>query len=101
MSSESLEVAKSCYKSGKVTFKNGDYRKAIEQLEEASTLLPPETKLAGDVKIWLVTAYEAIGKNEDAVALCEILKKYPCLETSREANHLDYILTVTNNTIYF
>ena len=50
-----------------------------ESLEVASTLLPPETKLAGDVKISLVTAYEAIRKNEDAVALCEILKKYPCL----------------------
>ena len=93
MSSESLEIAKNRYQQGKIAFENGRYREAIEQLEKAGALLPPQTRLAGDVKIWLVTAYEAAGKNEDAIALCEKLKRHPNFETSKEAKRLHYILT--------
>ncbi len=92
MNSESLEIAKSRYQAGKVAFESGQYKQAIEQLEKASALLSPNSRLGGEVKIWLVTAYEAAGRTEEAIALCEQLKRHPHLETSKEARRLYYIL---------
>ena len=93
MSSESLEIAKNRYQQGKIAFENGHYREAVEQLEKAGALLAPHTKLSGDVQIWLVTAYEAAGRNEEAIALCEKLKRHANFETNKEAKRLHYILT--------
>ncbi len=92
MSSQSLEIAKTRYHKGKIAFENGHYREAVEELEKASALLAPNTRLAGEVKIWLVTAYEAGGRSEEAIALCEQLKRHPHFETSKEAKRLVYIL---------
>ena len=39
-----------------------------------------------------MTAYEAAGRTEDAIALCEKLKGHPYPETSKEAKRLQYIL---------
>jgi tetratricopeptide (TPR) repeat protein len=89
---ESLEIAKTRYQNGKVAFENGKYREAVEQLEKASALLNGNSRLGGEVQIWLVTAYEADGRSEDAIALCEQLKRHPHLETSKEAKRLLYIL---------
>ncbi|GAB1540268.1 hypothetical protein NUACC21_29370 [Scytonema sp. NUACC21] len=92
MSSESLEIAKTRYQAGRVAFENGQYREAVEQLEKASALLAPNSRLAGEVKIWLVTAYEASGRSEEALALCEQLKHHPHLEISKQAREVHYIL---------
>ncbi|MDJ0737848.1 MAG: outer membrane protein assembly factor BamD [Nostocaceae cyanobacterium] len=92
MSSQSLEIAKTRYQKGKIAFESGHYREAVEQLEKASALLAPNSRLAGEVKIWLVTAYEAGGRTEDAIALCEQLKRHPHWETSKQAKRLVYIL---------
>ncbi|NMG10173.1 hypothetical protein DP117_26165 [Brasilonema sp. UFV-L1] len=92
VSSESLEIAKATYQSGKVAFEKGQYREAIEQLEKANTLLAPYSRLGGEVQIWLVTAYEAAGRTEDALTLCEQLKRHPHSETSKQAKELHYIL---------
>ncbi len=92
VSSESLEIAKTRYQQGRVAFESGNYREAVEQLEKASALLARNTRFAGEVQIWLVTAYEAFGRTEDAIALCEQLKRHPHLETSKEARRLQYIL---------
>ncbi len=92
MNSESLEIAKTRYQAGKVAFESGLYKQAIEQLEKASALLSRNSRLGGEVQIWLVTAYEASGRTEDAIALCEQLKRHPHLETSKEARRLCYIL---------
>jgi len=93
VSSESSEIAKNRYQKGKIAFENGHYREAVEQLEKAGALLAPHTKLSGDVQIWLVTAYEAAGRNEEAIALCEKLKRHANFETNKEAKRLHYILT--------
>ncbi|PLZ78867.1 tetratricopeptide repeat protein [Fischerella thermalis] len=92
MSSESIEIAKNRYQQGRVAFESGLYREAIEQLEKASALLARNTRLSGEVQIWLVTAYEAAGRTDDAIALCEQLKRHPHHETSKEARRLQYIL---------
>ncbi|MBD2773485.1 tetratricopeptide repeat protein [Iningainema tapete] len=92
MSSESLEIAKVRYQAGRAAFEKGQYKQAIEQLEKASALLARNSRLGGEVQIWLVTAYEAAGRTDEAIALCEQLKRHPHLETSKEASRLHYIL---------
>lgn len=65
MSSDSIEIAKNRYQQGRVAFESGLYREAIEQLEKASALLARNTRLSGEVQIWLATAYEASGRTDD------------------------------------
>ncbi|MGM3306376.1 hypothetical protein ACSQ6I_10400 [Anabaena sp. WFMT] len=89
---ESLEIAKSRYETGKLAFENGQYREAVENLEKASALLARNTRFAGEVDIWLVTAYEAAERTEDAIALCQQLRRHPHAETKKQARQLIYIL---------
>ena len=91
MSSESLEIAKQRYRNGKAAFENGQYRQAVEELEKACALLPRNTRLGGEIQIWLATAYEAAGRNQEAIALCEQLKRHPYPDTSKDARRLQYI----------
>lgn len=92
MSTESLELARTRYQAGKIAFESGQYREAVENLEKASALLARNTRLGGEVDIWLVTAYEAAGRTEDAIALCQQLRRHPHSETSQQARRLLYIL---------
>ena len=92
VSSESLEIAKRRYRNGKAAFENGQYRKAVEELEKACALLDRNSKLGGEMQIWLATAYEAAGRSQEAIDLCEQLKLHPYPDTSKEARRLQYIL---------
>ncbi|MCC5598948.1 tetratricopeptide repeat protein [Nostoc favosum] len=92
MSVESLEIAKTRYQAGKAAFENGQYREAIENLEKASALLARNSRLGGEVEIYLVTAYEAVGRTDDAIALCERLKRHVHFEISKQARRMLYIL---------
>ena len=91
MSSESLEIARQRYRNGKAAFENGKYRQAVEELNKACALLERNTRLGGEVQIWLATAYEAAGQNQEAIELCEQLKRHPYPETSKDAKRLQYI----------
>ena len=92
MNTESLEIARSLYQAGKLNFENGKYREAVEELEKASALSSRNSRLGGEVQIWLVTAYEAAGRTEEAIALCQQLQRHPFPETSKQAKELVYIL---------
>ncbi|MEH1926472.1 tetratricopeptide repeat protein [Nostoc sp.] len=92
MSAESLEIAKTRYQTGKIAFENGQYRQAVENLEKASALLAANSRLGGEVEIHLVTAYEAAGRTDEAIALCQRLKRHPDFETSKQARQMLYIL---------
>ncbi len=91
MSSESLEIARQRYRNGKAAFENGKYRQAVEELNKACALLERNSRLGGEVQIWLATAYEAAGQNQEAIELCELLKRHPYPETSKDAKRLQYI----------
>ncbi|MEA5571396.1 tetratricopeptide repeat protein [Calothrix sp. UHCC 0171] len=91
MSTDSIEIAKTLYQQGQIAFENGQYREAVETLEKASALLSRNTRLGGEVQIWLATAYEAAGRLDDAIDLCEQLKRHPHAETSIQAKRLQYI----------
>jgi len=92
VSSESLEIAKQRYRNGKAAFENGKYRQAVEELKKACALLERNSRLGGEVQMWLATAYEAAGQNQEAIDICEQLKRHPYPETSKEAKRLQYIL---------
>ncbi|MHC5610611.1 MAG: tetratricopeptide repeat protein [Nostoc sp.] len=92
MSAESLEIAQTRYQTGKIAFENGQYRQAVENLEKASALLAANSRFGGEVEIHLVTAYEAAGRTDEAIALCERLKRHPDFETSKQARQMLYIL---------
>jgi len=89
---ESLEIAKNRFASGKQKLENGLYQQAVEDLETASGLLASNTRLAGEVDIWLVTAYDANGRLPEAIALCGRLTRHPDYETRHQAQQLIYIL---------
>jgi tetratricopeptide (TPR) repeat protein len=87
-----IEIARASYEAGKLAFENGQYREAVENLEKARNLVARNSRLGGEIEIWLVTAYEAAGRGEDAIALCQLLKRHPYSETSQQARNLLYIL---------
>lgn len=92
MASESLDLVKTEYESGKNTFERGEYRKSVQHLERASALVEPGSRLGGEVQIWLVTAYEAAGQRSEAIALCRQVSRHPDLKTRQQGKRLLYIL---------
>jgi tetratricopeptide (TPR) repeat protein len=92
VTSETQAIAKTEYQAGKAAFERGKYREAVQHLEKASALIARNTRLGGEIQIWLVTAYEATEQRQEAVALCEQLKRHPHAETSKQARRLLYIL---------
>lgn len=92
MSLESLEIVKAEYQAGKAAFERGQYRQSVGHLEKASALVERNSRLGGEVQIWLVTAYEATGQRTEAIALCTQLEKHPSYETRKQSRRLRYIL---------
>jgi tetratricopeptide (TPR) repeat protein len=92
MSAESLEIVKSEYQAGKEAFERGQYRQSVQNLEKAAALVDRNTRLGGEVQIWLVTAYEAAGQVTEAIALCKQLERHPSYETRKQGSRLRYIL---------
>ena len=90
--SSDLDTAKADYQAGKAAFERGDYRKAVQSLESAKTLTSPTSRLGGDVQIWLVTAYEAVGQRSEALALCREVSRHPDLHIRKQGSRLLYIL---------
>lgn len=87
-----LEAARSLYQTGKDAFERGQYRQSVQALEKAVSLLPRGSKFGGEAQIWLVTAYEAAGQVNEAIALCEQVARHPSYETRKEGKRLLYIL---------
>lgn len=90
--SSDLEIVRTEYKAGIADFERGQYRSAVQHLEKASAIVPRNSRLGGEVQIWLVTAYEAAGQRTEAIALGEQLKRHPHIETSKQARRLVYIM---------
>ena len=91
-SPDPLDTAKATYQAGKAAFERGEYRKAVQCLESAKALVMPMSRFGGEVQIWLVTAYEALGQRSDALALCRELSRHPDLQTRKQGRRLLYIL---------
>ncbi|BAZ90513.1 hypothetical protein NIES932_20130 [Raphidiopsis curvata NIES-932] len=92
MGTENLETAKNLYSQGKIAFENGEYQQSVDNLEKATSLLSQNSRFAGEVNIWLVNAYEATGRSQEAIALCQQLSHHPHYEVKSQAKRLVYIL---------
>lgn len=92
MSSDSIDTARADYQAGKAAFERGDYRKAVQSLETANAAVQPMSRFGGEVQIWLVTAYEALGQRTDALALCREVSRHPDLQIRKQGRRLLYIL---------
>ncbi|XGV98824.1 MAG: hypothetical protein ACAF41_07760 [Leptolyngbya sp. BL-A-14] len=92
MSSDSIDTARADYQAGKAAFERGEYRKAVQSLETANAMVQPMSRFGGEVQIWLVTAYEALGQRSDALALCREVSRHPDLQIRKQGRRLLYIL---------
>lgn len=92
MNAENRDKARIEYQAGKAAFERGDYRQSVQYLEKATALLARNSRLGGEVQIWLVTAYEAAGQRTEALTLCKQLTRHPDIETSKQSRRLLYIL---------
>ena len=80
------------YDTGKIALERGDYRLSVENLEKALELISAGSLLGGEVQIWLVTAYQAVGQQEEAIALCEQLTAHPQFKIRDKASDVLYIM---------
>lgn len=87
--SDSLQAI---YQAGKAAFERGEYRQSVECLEAARSQSSPGSRLGGEIQIWLVTAYEAAGRQQEAIALCRQVSQHPDLQVRKQGKRLLYIL---------
>jgi tetratricopeptide (TPR) repeat protein len=80
------------YQSGQIAFERGQYRQAVSHFLAAIAQTQPNTKIGGEVQIWLVTAFEAAGQLQEAKALCQKLANHPNLDTRQASKRLLYIM---------
>ncbi len=80
------------YALGQAAFERGQYREAITYFEEALGLTSEASAVGGKVQIWLVTAYEAAGRTQEAITLCRQLRAHGNYETRQQSKQLLYIL---------
>jgi hypothetical protein len=92
MTADPKTLAKNEYAYGQDAFDRGNYRIAVGHFEKAASLAKGATPLGGEIQMWLVNAYTAVGRQADATALCEKLMRHPDTEIRRQAKNLLYIL---------
>lgn len=80
------------YQAGKEALERGRYRLSIQNLEAAQKLVPLASRPGGEVRIWLITAYQAANMIPEAVALCQELVTHPDAQTREQAKRLLYII---------
>lgn len=80
------------YSDGKYAFEHGQYRLSIEKLQQATKLINTNSRLGGETQMWLVNAYQAAGKPDEAIALCQKLVSHPHPDIREKSANLLYIL---------
>ena len=90
--SEQREQFQQAYTKGKMALERGRYQRSIEELETAKKLVNPYSKLGGEVRIWLVSAYQAANQIQEAIAVCQDLAKHPSPEIRKQSERILYIL---------
>ncbi|MEL6383659.1 MAG: tetratricopeptide repeat protein [Cyanobacteria bacterium J06626_18] len=87
-----LEQAKSLYATGQLAFERGNYREAVTAFEAAVRLAKGMTPLGGSIQLWLMNAYSAAGRQQDAIALGETLVKHPDTDIRKQSKRVVEIL---------
>lgn len=92
MSDEQRDLAIAQSQAGQDAFERGDYKASVRCFEQGANLAPANSALGGDIRLWLVNAYAATDRQEEAIALCETLARYPDLDIRKQGKQLLYIL---------
>ncbi|XAR65110.1 hypothetical protein NMG60_11009087 [Bertholletia excelsa] len=88
---ERRKMAQLMFDLGQKAYGKGMYRRAIEFLEGALTIIPRPTLFGGEIQIWLAMAYEANNRHKDCIALYRQLEKnHPSVTIRRQAAELRY-----------
>lgn len=80
------------YQEAKLAFESGEYRQSVQLLESVCLSLPQNTKKGGEVRLWLVMAYQALNQYDESIELCSSLLSHPFMDTRTQAKQLKYIL---------
>ena len=80
------------YQAGQKAFERGEYRQSVQHLEAAKALTANSSRLGGEAQIWLITAYQAAGQDQEAIALARELATHPHLEIRQQSQRLLYII---------
>ena len=90
------QEAMSAYTTGQAAFERGLYRDSVDWFQKALSLISAQSAaqsaLEGEIQMWLVTAYDAAGQGEKAIALCRQLSTHANLETRQNSKRLLFIL---------
>lgn len=86
------EQFRAFYEVRKKALENGKYRISIENLESARKLIGFGTQLGAEVHMLLVTAYQAAGKKQEAIAICQELTAHPNMLMREKAKSVLYII---------
>ena len=92
MTDDLKEKAIALSDAGQLAFERGNYRDSVTAFEQAVKLANPNTRLGGDISLWLVNAYAAANLPDKAIALCEALTRHPHWDTRKQSKRLLYIL---------
>lgn len=91
-SSERIARAEALYAAGQFAFERGNYREAVVAFEEGSRLAGGSTLLGGSIDLWLMNAYSAAGRQQDAIALGEKLSRHPDRDVRKQSKRVLEIL---------
>lgn len=89
---ERLEQSQRLYMAGQLAFERGNYRSAIAAFEEAIQLASGTKILSGSIQIWLMNAYAAANRQQDAIAVGEKLAKHPDRDIRKQSQRVLEIL---------
>lgn len=90
--SAQLEKAQALFALGQLAFERGNYREAVAAFEEGIPLAGGATPLGGSMQLWLMNAYSAANRQQEAIALGEVLTKHPDREIRKQSQRVLDIL---------
>jgi tetratricopeptide (TPR) repeat protein len=90
--SQQQEQFEEAYQAGRDALERGQYRLSVERLETAKSLVTNSSFEGGETQMWLVTAYEAAGRLQEARKLCQQLTKHPHPDIRKQSKAVLYIL---------
>ena len=92
MTTDNREKFQSRFQAGKAALERGNYRLSIENLEAAREFIALNSRKGGEAGVWLVSAYQAADKINEAIALCQELIVHPDTRTREQAQRILYII---------
>eukprot|EP00238_Polyblepharides_amylifera_P012009 CAMPEP_0196597670 /NCGR_PEP_ID=MMETSP1081-20130531/92445_1 /TAXON_ID=36882 /ORGANISM="Pyramimonas amylifera, Strain CCMP720" /LENGTH=258 /DNA_ID=CAMNT_0041923155 /DNA_START=108 /DNA_END=884 /DNA_ORIENTATION=+ len=89
---ERVATGDKLYKLGKLAYERGAYSNSVSALEEALTIVNPNSSDGGEAQLWLALALEACGRNDEVGPIYRKLERgHPSPVVRKKAQELRYI----------